>query len=155
MDLGLTGRVAVICASSHGLGRACATELARAGCTVVITGRSAATLERTAAEIVKPTAIIPIAVDISTQKGRDQVLDAAPKVDIPSTTTAVTLQRFPSGRQRGTVGRRSHEHGDTHLSGQKVIDGMMDRRFGQSSTSRPHPENALPVSICRVGRELD
>jgi len=36
MDLGLVGRTAVVCASSQGLGRACATELARAGCTVVI-----------------------------------------------------------------------------------------------------------------------
>jgi NAD(P)-dependent dehydrogenase (short-subunit alcohol dehydrogenase family) len=30
MDLGLSGRTAVVCASSQGLGRACATELARA-----------------------------------------------------------------------------------------------------------------------------
>jgi 3-oxoacyl-[acyl-carrier protein] reductase len=45
MDLGLTGRTAVVCASTRGLGRACATELARAGCTVVVNGRDPAAVE--------------------------------------------------------------------------------------------------------------
>ena len=31
MDLGIAGRNAIVCASSKGLGRACAIELARAG----------------------------------------------------------------------------------------------------------------------------
>ena len=31
MDLGIAGRKAIVCASSKGLGRACATALARAG----------------------------------------------------------------------------------------------------------------------------
>ena len=37
MDLGLKGRKAIICASSQGLGLACATALAREGCTVFST----------------------------------------------------------------------------------------------------------------------
>jgi NAD(P)-dependent dehydrogenase (short-subunit alcohol dehydrogenase family) len=66
MDLGLDGRTAVVCASSQGLGRGCATELARAGCTVVINGRDAAKLERTAEEIRQETGatVIPVAVDL-------------------------------------------------------------------------------------------
>ena len=36
MDLGIAGRGAIVCASSKGLGRACAMELARAGCRVVV-----------------------------------------------------------------------------------------------------------------------
>ena len=39
MDLGIAGRTAIVCASSRGLGRACAVELARAGCRLVINGR--------------------------------------------------------------------------------------------------------------------
>ncbi|MGC2414353.1 MAG: 3-oxoacyl-ACP reductase, partial [Stellaceae bacterium] len=31
MDLGIAGRKAIVCAASKGLGRACATALARAG----------------------------------------------------------------------------------------------------------------------------
>jgi len=41
MDLELNGRNAVVCASSQGLGRDCALELPRGGCTVVVNGRNA------------------------------------------------------------------------------------------------------------------
>ena len=37
MDLGISGRKAIVCGSSRGLGRACAISLARAGCTVIVT----------------------------------------------------------------------------------------------------------------------
>ena len=54
MDLGIAGRKAIVCASSRGLGKACARALAEAGCEVVINGRDAKTLEATAAEICQP-----------------------------------------------------------------------------------------------------
>jgi 3-oxoacyl-[acyl-carrier protein] reductase len=71
MDLGLVGRTAVVCASSQGLGRACATELARAGCTVVVNGRDQAKLERTAEQIREETGatVIPVAADLGTADG--------------------------------------------------------------------------------------
>lgn len=55
MDLGLTGRVAIVAAASKGLGRAVAEELAREGAHVAICARTAATLEETAAHIHKTT----------------------------------------------------------------------------------------------------
>ena len=55
MELGIQGRKAIVCASSRGLGRACATSLAREGVAVVINGRDAATLDQTAEEIHAPT----------------------------------------------------------------------------------------------------
>ncbi len=55
MDLGIAGRKAIVCASSRGLGKACACALAEAGCEVVINGRDAKRLEATAAEIAKAT----------------------------------------------------------------------------------------------------
>ena len=48
MDLGLSGKRAIVCASSHGLGRACALALAEAGASVVLNGRDAAALAATA-----------------------------------------------------------------------------------------------------------
>jgi 3-oxoacyl-[acyl-carrier protein] reductase len=51
MDLGIAGRVAMIAASSRGLGKAAATSLAREGCRVSICGRDARTLDATAREI--------------------------------------------------------------------------------------------------------
>lgn len=51
MDLGLKGKVAVVMASSRGLGKAIALEFAKEGAVVVISSRSEETLERTAADI--------------------------------------------------------------------------------------------------------
>jgi 3-oxoacyl-[acyl-carrier protein] reductase len=51
MDLGIQGRRAIVCASSRGLGKACAAALAREGCSVVINGLDPERLERAATEI--------------------------------------------------------------------------------------------------------
>ncbi|MFC4502600.1 MULTISPECIES: SDR family oxidoreductase [Streptomyces] len=47
----ITGRNALVTGSSRGIGRALATGLLEAGCTVVLNGRDAAALERTRAEL--------------------------------------------------------------------------------------------------------
>jgi len=51
VDLGIKGRRAIVCASSKGLGRACAIALANEGVHVTITARGAEALAKTAAEI--------------------------------------------------------------------------------------------------------
>jgi len=48
MDLGLTGRVAIVAAASKGLGRAVGEELAREGAHVAICARTASTIAETA-----------------------------------------------------------------------------------------------------------
>ena len=55
MDLGLTGRVAIVAAASKGLGHAVAEELAREGAHVAICARTPGTLAETAAQIRKST----------------------------------------------------------------------------------------------------
>jgi 3-oxoacyl-[acyl-carrier protein] reductase len=45
MDLGLKGKTALVAASSRGLGRACADELAREGANLVMCGRTVRPLE--------------------------------------------------------------------------------------------------------------
>jgi 3-oxoacyl-[acyl-carrier protein] reductase len=55
VDLGLTGRVAIVAAASKGLGRAVAEELARGGARVAICARTESTLAETAAYIEKTT----------------------------------------------------------------------------------------------------
>ena len=57
MDLGIAGRKAIVCASSKGLGRACARALAEAGCTVVLNGRDTEVLDRTARELRQATGV--------------------------------------------------------------------------------------------------
>ncbi|MGZ6697319.1 MAG: SDR family NAD(P)-dependent oxidoreductase, partial [Solirubrobacteraceae bacterium] len=51
MDLGLDGRVALVCGASQGIGRAIAAELAAAGARVAISSRSRERIEQASAEI--------------------------------------------------------------------------------------------------------
>ena len=51
MDLGIAGRKAIVCASSRGLGRACATSLAGEGVAVTINGRDQTVLDAAAVAI--------------------------------------------------------------------------------------------------------
>jgi 3-oxoacyl-[acyl-carrier protein] reductase len=134
MELGLNGRTALVCASSKGLGRACALELARAGCTVVINGRDAAALQQTAAEIRKETGatVIPVVADVATREGQDALVGAVLQIDI-----LVTNNGGPPFRDFRAVDR------DAMLTGvvnnmvapielvQRVIDGMVARQFGR------------------------
>ena len=84
MNLGLTGRRALVCAASKGLGRACAMALAAEGVAVTITGRTASTLEATAADIRAQTgaSVTIVAGDITTAEGQAQALAACPDPDI-------------------------------------------------------------------------
>jgi 3-oxoacyl-[acyl-carrier protein] reductase len=84
MDLGIAGRKAIVCASSRGLGRACAWKLAEAGCEVVINGRNRDTLEATAAEMRKATGakITAVAADVASPEGQAALFAACPEPDI-------------------------------------------------------------------------
>jgi 3-oxoacyl-[acyl-carrier protein] reductase len=55
MDLGISGRVAIVAAASKGLGRAVAEELAREGAHIAICARTPGTLAETAGHIQKST----------------------------------------------------------------------------------------------------
>ena len=51
MDMGLKGKIAIVCASSRGLGKGCAMALAAEGTNLIINGRDKETLNATANEI--------------------------------------------------------------------------------------------------------
>src|SRR4051812_11380237 len=55
MNLGLTGKPVIVCASSSGLGKATALEFAREGARVMLCSRREAELKRAAAEIKTAT----------------------------------------------------------------------------------------------------
>jgi 3-oxoacyl-[acyl-carrier protein] reductase len=84
MDLGIKGRKAIICASSQGLGLACATALAREGCAIWINGRDESRLEKAVAEIEDATGThaTPVLADINTEPGRAKLVAACPQADI-------------------------------------------------------------------------
>ena len=84
MDLGLKGKTALVCAASKGLGRACATSLAREGVNLVIVARSEGPLQAAAEEIRKATgvSVVPVAADITSEAGRAAALAVCPAPDI-------------------------------------------------------------------------
>jgi 3-oxoacyl-[acyl-carrier protein] reductase len=134
MDLGIAGRKAIICASSKGLGKACALSLARAGCEVVINGRDEAILAATAEEIRAATgARVQCAPgDVGEAKVREALLAICPAPDI-----LVNNNGGPAPKPFREISR------DDVLAGveanmltpialiQSVVDGMTARKFGR------------------------
>jgi 3-oxoacyl-[acyl-carrier protein] reductase len=85
MDMGLTGRWALVCAASKGLGLGCARALAAEGVNLVINARGDAALQAAAAELraLNPAVQVrTVAADITTVAGRAAALAACPRVDI-------------------------------------------------------------------------
>lgn len=66
MDLGLAGRVALVCGSTKGIGRGVARALAQEGARVVLNGRHQSAVEHAAAELAAETGqrVTPFAADV-------------------------------------------------------------------------------------------
>ncbi|MCP5155092.1 MAG: SDR family oxidoreductase [Ectothiorhodospiraceae bacterium] len=134
MDLGINGRTAIVCGSSRGLGRACATSLARAGCTVVVNGIDPTRLAATADTIARETGarVIPVAGDVTTHEGQDRLLEACPAPDI-----LITNAGGPPYRDFREIDRAAMLAGVTANMVtpieliQRTVDGMAERGFGR------------------------
>lgn len=77
MDLGLTGRTALVTGASKGLGRAVAERLAAEGASVAINARSADTLAATADEIAEATGrrVIPVPGDLTSESFCNELVE--------------------------------------------------------------------------------
>ena len=134
MDLGIEGKQAIVCASSKGLGRACAISLARNGVSVVINGREEDALAATARDIenLSDVSVTPVRADVSTPEGQRAILDACPNPDI-----LVNNNGGPPFKDFRELDREAMLAGVTmnmitpiELI-QSVIDGMVERSFGR------------------------
>src|SRR5262249_8110459 len=125
---------AIVCASSRGLGRACALALAEARCDVVVNGRDAARLETTAAEIRAATGanVQAVTADVATAEGQAALLAACPQPDILVNNNAgPPFRDFRElSRQQMLDGVVANMVVAIELI-QKVIDPMTTRGFGR------------------------
>jgi 3-oxoacyl-[acyl-carrier protein] reductase len=134
MDLGISGRKAIVCASSRGLGRACALKLAEAGCEVTINGLDAKRLEATAADLRKATGakIYAVAADVATADGQKALFATCPEPDILINNNAgPPFRDFRElTRQQIIDGVIANMVTAIELT-QKAIDSMVKKKFGR------------------------
>src|SRR4051794_30315612 len=135
MDLGIKGRTALVCAASKGLGKGCATALAREGVNVTITARTQSDLDATAQEIRREAPdvmVTAVAGDITTAEGRAAALAACPDPDI--------LVNNAGGPPPDDFRDWSREDWIRALEANMLapielikatVDGMMERGFGR------------------------
>lgn len=135
MDLGLTGRWALVCGASKGLGRACAEALVREGADVVIVARGAEALAAAADELRALCAgaqVRPVAADVTTPEGRAAALAALPQVDILVTNAGGPPPGDFRQWDRDTWLRALDANMLTPIELiQATVDGMAERGFGR------------------------
>ncbi len=134
MDLGIKGKQAIVCASSKGLGRACAISLARNGVSVVINGRDEDALAATARDIedLSDVSVTAVRADVSTLEGQRALLEACPNPDIlVNNNGGPPFKDFRElDREAMLAGVTMNMIAPIELI-QNVIDGMAERRFGR------------------------
>ena len=155
MDLGLKGRKGIVCASSRGLGRACALALAREGVAVVVNGRDAAQVEATAATIRAETGVRVDAVvaDLCTEDGRARLVAACPEPDILVTNNGGPMPgRFEDWDHEAWLAALEQNLLAPVLLIRAVIGGMRARGFGRivnitsAMVKSPHPLMGLSTA---------
>ena len=150
MDLGIAGRKAIVCASSLGLGKACAMALAIEGVNVVINGRHEEELRTTQREIEQASQVEVDAVlaDVTTAEGRDALLRACPEPDI-----LITNCGGPPANDFRNLTRKDWMNAlnANMLSAidliQSTVYGMMDRGFGRIVNVTSHAVKAPAAGL--------
>jgi len=135
MDLGISGKIALVNGGSAGLGRGAALALAREKTELFITARGEERLHQTCEDLARQTGanITPIIADHSSDEGREKILSICPGPDI----LVATCSPPPFSGDFRTVGRAESEEdlSLTQLSPvefiKAVIDGMADRKWGR------------------------
>ncbi len=149
MNLWIEGRTAIVCASSQGVGLACARALAQEGVHVLINGREQAKLDKSAAALreVARGDVIAIAADVTTTDGQAKLLAACPSPDI-----LINNNSGPSPGNFADIERdRWLEAIEANMIAplmliRAVLPAMRQRRFGRIvnitsamvTTPRPH-----------------
>lgn len=153
MNLGLEGRRALVCASSRGLGFACAEALAREGAEVWINGRDGSALAAAEAALAELGTVHAVLADLNTEAGRADLLKACPEPDI-----LVTNNNGPAPGTYAQWGEAEWEGAflanmiAPALLIRSVLDGMRARKFGRivnitsAMVKSPHPNMGLSTA---------
>jgi len=134
MDLGIAGRRAIVCASSRGLGRACAEALAREGVHVTLNGRNADALEE-AARAIRTASGVEVGVvagDIEAERTQAALLEACPEPDIlVNNNGGPPPGRYEDWDRDAWLRALDANMIAPALMIRAVLGGMVERRFGR------------------------
>lgn len=157
MDLGISGRKALIFGGSRGLGRACAEAVAAEGAEVTLVGRTGAALEIAAATIAQKTGakVDYVVADITRPEGRSAALAACDSPDILLNNAS----GWPPGdfrdwaREDWIAGLDAMMLGPIEMM-RLTVDGMMERGFGRivNITSRAVKTPQLELGLSNGAR---
>lgn len=134
MDLGIAGRTALVCASSRGLGSACAWQLARSGCNLVINGRDTDMLRANGDAIRRETGVQVrcVTADINDEDAVATLLGEAGAVDILVNNNGGGPARdFRDVRPDDLRAGLAANMIAPILLTQGVLTGMVERGFGR------------------------
>ena len=153
MDLGISGRRALVCGASRGLGYGCADALSREGVNVTIVARTADALAAAQAQL-RETATAEVAIvvaDITTADGRAAALAVCPDPDIIVTNAGGPPPGDFRSWDRDTWLRAIDANMLAPIELIKAtLDGMVARRFGRvvniTSSSVKAPIESLGLS---------
>ena len=153
MDLNINGKSAIVCASSKGLGKACALALVKEGVNVWINARNRETLNDAANEIAAAGSgqVKAIVADVSTEAGRDALFEACPNPDI--------VVNNAGGPPPGDFREWDQQDWFDAVNGnmysaidmiKRSLDGMIERGFGRivniTSVAVKLPQGELGLS---------
>lgn len=157
MDLDLTGRHALVCGASQGIGRACAIELATLGANVTVLARGAAALEAVVAELPRTHATQVHDCVTADTADTDGLRDIARQI-VAQAPIHILINNSggpPPGPAHGAkiddflAAYRQHLIAN-HVLAETVIPGMQAAHFGRIiniiSTSVKEPIAGLGVS---------
>jgi 3-oxoacyl-[acyl-carrier protein] reductase len=134
MDLGISGKNAIVCGSSRGLGKACAQALASEGVNVWIAARTETALDAAAADIRASGGgdVHAVPADVTTKAGRDALFAACPEPDIIVNNAGGP----PPGDFRDWDQQDWFDAVNANMYSaidmiRRALDGMTARRFGR------------------------
>jgi 3-oxoacyl-[acyl-carrier protein] reductase len=155
MDLGIAGRRALVCASSAGLGLACARALAAEGVSVTLNGRDEARLTAAADAVRRETGaeVRTVVADLDTEAGRAALLAACPEPDVLVNNNAGPAPgRFEDWDHARWLAALEANLLAPVLMIRGVLAGMRARRFGRivnvtsAMVKAPHPAMGLSTA---------
>lgn len=155
MDLGIKDKKAIVCASSKGLGKACAKSLLEEGVSVVINARGEEALQETFKELslIDKKKVSMVVADLNTDEGRKKLIESCPEADIlVNNNSGPPPVNFLETDKEDWIKALDANMLSAIFMIKDLLPGMIERNFGRiinitsAMVKSPHPLMSLSTS---------